>query len=281
MLLHEVNKQLVDLRFSEFDESELDELKAKKSKLKTNFAKAESNKNQNMVLLEKHHESEKKHKTKLATAKKAEKPTDKIEADLKKNQRLQADAESLIEKHTTIMQSIDTEIAVVDAHIQTQTDEYEEEKRAGRARFSKKTFIDYKGKNRRPPYHFTWVRYTPTSDPPFRDFTQWTTGYEYTPVKYGKDPFYPIGALVNAANYWQFQDVVWVKRDLKAYLLDKIKEKKEQMGGKELIDRLNRQFEKQDKYAVEKEYQNLHDMEKQIKEHEHAVDDSVLTSLGI
>ena len=220
MLLHEVNKQIVDLRYSEFDESELDELKAKAKKLEEKIPAAKTKK---------------------------------------------VDYEKELEK--------------LKAEIQILEDEMEAEKRAGRAKFKKKVTINYKGQNRRPPYHFTWVRYTPTND--FREFNQWITGYDYTPVKYGKDPFYPIGAKVNASNYWQFGDVVWVKRDLKAYLLDKIKEKKNQIGGEELIKRLQKQFEEQDRYLAEKQWDSIQEMERQIEENGHQVGDDVLRSLGI
>jgi len=228
MLLHDVNKKIVDLRYSAFDESELEELKAKK--------KASQSK-------------------------------------LGKSQKHSVDGMSVTTKLTAEeIEKLDKEIAELER-------EMEEDRRAGRARFTQKVFIDYKGKNRRPPYHFTWVRYTPTND--FREFNQWITGYQYTPVKYGKDPFYPIGAKVNASNYWQFDDVVFVKRDLRDYLLDKVNEKKKQLGGQALIDRLNRQIEKEQKFMAEHQMIDLNNMAEQIEKNGYEVDDSVLTSLGI
>jgi DNA repair exonuclease SbcCD ATPase subunit len=219
MLLHDVNKQLVDLRYSEFDESELDELKAQKTKLEAKIATAKTKKPD------------------------YEKELEKLEAEIKETER-----------------------------------EIEEDRKAGRAKFKNKSYVTY-GKNRRAPYHFTWVRYTPTND--FREFNSWITGYGYSPVKPGKDPFYPVGAKVNAANYWQFHDVVWVKRDLKEYLLEKVKERKAQIGGKELIDRLTRKIEIEQAYMVENQYNQISDMARQIEENGLEVDDSVLASLGI
>ena len=218
MLLHEVNKKLVDLRYSTFDESELDELKAQRDKVG-------------------------KESTKTKTADES-------------NQTLEE----------------------LDAQIKEVADELEENRRAGRAKFKNKEYITYT-QNRRAPYHFTWVRYTSTND--YREFNQWINSYDYTPVKPGKDPFYPTGAHVNTANLWQFSDVVWVKRDLKEYLLEKVAEKKRNISGQELIGRVNRQIEQEQMYLAETEMRSLKDMERQIHENGLDVDDSVLSNLGI
>lgn len=220
MLIHDVNKRLVDLRYSEFDDSEMEALRKKKEAL------------------------EKKIETAKAKKPDYEKELEKLESDIKALE-----------------------------------DETEEERRAGRARFKTRAYINYKGKNRRPPYHFTWVRYTPTND--YREYNQWITGYGYSPVKYGKDPFYPEGAKVNQANLWQFGDLVWVKRDLKEYLLEKVAEKKRTISGQNVIDRVQAQMEREGASIPRQQLAQLKDMAQQIEDHGHQVEDSVLTSLGI
>lgn len=220
MRLDQVQKNIVDLRHSEFDESELDALKAKKKQL------------------------EKKAET--ATTKKPE---------------------------------YEKQIEAVAKEIEELERETEQEKRAGRARFSRKTIIDYRTKGRRPPYWFTWVRYSPNSDPPYREFTEWVAGGEYTPVKYGKDPFYPVGATVNQSGYWQFKDAVWIKTDLKEYLLKKIAEQKQQTGGEELIRRLEKQWDAEDQYMAAKKFRSLEDMERRLQDD--GIDDDILRSIGL
>jgi len=176
MYLHQINRRIVDLRHSILDESELDELKAKKAEIEKSTAK-----NKQAELL-------------------------KVEEAIKK-----------------------------------QEETYNEERRAGRFAFKKKVYIDYHG-NRRPPYHFTWCRYSATNN--YEDLSAWQAQYQYTPVIYGKDQFWPESVYVNASNYYQFGDLVWVKCPLKEYLLRKEEERMLTERGQKKIDAMDSEFDK-------------------------------------
>ncbi len=163
--LHQINRHLIDLRYSILDESELDELKAKKAELEKKMKNAKTKK-----------------------------------ADYEK------------------------ELSQVEENIEKQKKVYDEERRAGRSKFKKKVYIDNKSE-RRPPYHFTWCRYSPQNN--YHELSMWQAKRpHFTPVIYGKDQFCPESVAVNAANYYQLGDVVWVKCDLGAYLALKEEERR-------------------------------------------------------
>lgn len=185
--IHEINRRLIDLRLSEFDESELDELNAKKAALEK----------------------------KLGTLKQ--------EGTIAKCQR---------------------ELDELDKEIEQMKRSYMEDRKAGRAKFKKKVYISYRSANR-PPYHFSWCRYSSSND--YRDLSTWqSTRPWYTPVVYGKDQFMPESVPVNGKNYYTFGDLVWVKCNLSDYLEFKDEERKkvDQQSGRAELQKVEADFEK-------------------------------------
>jgi hypothetical protein len=133
------------------------------------------------------------------------------------------------------------ELFKIDEEIKKQKQIYSEERRAGRYAFKKKVYIDYDG-NRRPPYHFTWCRYSASNN--YEDLSAWQAQYGYTPVIHGKDQFWPESVYVNASNYYQFGDLVWVKCPLKDYLLRREEERKLMERGQKKIDAVDSMLDK-------------------------------------
>lgn len=92
----------------------------------------------------------------------------------------------------------------------------------GEFAFKKKVYINFFDKGRRPPYWFTWCRYSPNNN--YRDLYEWKVEWGYTPVNRDTDPFWPEPVAPNAEGNYVRGDLILVKIPLADHLKRKLEE---------------------------------------------------------
>ena len=113
-----------------------------------------------------------------------------------------------------------SDIKIVDLSF-SKWDEKKSNPQDGEYEFDEKVYIDmYGNKESRPPWFFTWCRYSPQNN--YREFREWkVTGY--TAVNVDEDKYWPEPLPPNENGHYVFGDVILVKRKL----IDELKERLE------------------------------------------------------
>jgi len=80
----------------------------------------------------------------------------------------------------------------------------------------KKMYVNFYDEGRRPPYWFTWCRYSETNN--YRDLYEWKQQWGYSPVNRDNDPFWPEPVPPNPDGHYVVGDVILVKVPLVNHL---------------------------------------------------------------
>lgn len=104
-----------------------------------------------------------------------------------------------------------SDIKIVDLRF-SEWDEEKSDPKDGNYDFSKKVYINmHGGKEVRPPWFFTWIRYEKANN--YDEFR--TCKYDgYSAVQFGEDEYYPEPLSPNNNGHYVFKDVILVKRPL-------------------------------------------------------------------
>lgn len=92
----------------------------------------------------------------------------------------------------------------------------------GEYKFTKKVYVNFYDKGRRPPYWFTWCRYSEKNN--YMDLYEWKMTWGYTPVNRDEDPFWPEPTAPNGEGNYVVGDVILVKVKLIDHLKRKLEE---------------------------------------------------------
>lgn len=94
--------------------------------------------------------------------------------------------------------------------------------KTGEYRFSKKVYINFYDKGRRPPYWFTWCRYSPNNN--YQDLYEWKMTWGYIPVNRDTDPFWPEPIAPNPEGNYVLGDLILVRINLIDHIQRKLQE---------------------------------------------------------
>jgi hypothetical protein len=86
----------------------------------------------------------------------------------------------------------------------------------------KKVYVNFYDKGRRPPYWFTWCRYSDKNN--YMDLYEWRMTWGYTPVNRDEDPFWPEPTAPNPEGHYVVGDVILVKVNLIDHLKRRLEE---------------------------------------------------------
>lgn len=104
--------------------------------------------------------------------------------------------------------------------------------------FVKKVYVDYYNRGIRPPYWFTWCRYSKTND--YRDLYEWKVMYGYTPVQKGIDPYWPDGVMPDENGFFVVGDLISVKRNLIDHLQESLENQaRTRRGARERLEQFH------------------------------------------
>jgi hypothetical protein len=107
------------------------------------------------------------------------------------------------------------EIQVVDLN-NSSWDKEKSDPSKGEYEFTKKEYIDYNTKSRRPAWFFTWVRNNPSDG--FKDIRDYQVKWKFSYVT-PDDPYWPEGMSPDVQGHYTYGDVVLMKCPLVEELL--------------------------------------------------------------
>ena len=123
--------------------------------------------------------------------------------------------------------------------------------------FQTKEYITYGEADVLPDYWFTWERYNPYGNPPYREIQRAKYQENYSPVT-RDDPYIPEGTPVNEAGYFQHGDLILLKRALREHLLAKEEESiRTQKGARAKLLAFHEKMRKSDAEIPDKDLERL------------------------
>jgi hypothetical protein len=110
-------------------------------------------------------------------------------------------------QHLQDFRKVDLNRSVIDhEHSDPKTGEYT---------FIEKVYVDYQNPETRPPWYFSWCRWTDKNN--YAEFNEWRTLWKFSKVVI-EDGYWPEGVAPDSNGNYTFGDLIWVKCPLKEYI---------------------------------------------------------------